>query len=148
MDASRWERAQALFHKICDISGQEQLDALAEGSAGDQPLYDEVLAMLASDRKQAGLLDEGVEQLAGQVIGQSAAAAAQYKSIGAYEIQSVLGEGGMGTVFLGKRADLGSVAAIKVLRDAWISPARRERFAAEQRTLAQLDHQGRTRTTP
>jgi len=30
--------------------------------------------------------------------------------------------------------------AIKVLRDAWLSPARRDRFAIEQRTLAQLNH--------
>ena len=36
------------------------------------------------------------------------------------------------------RRSVGSVAAIKILRDAWLSPARRERFASEQRTLAQL----------
>ena len=30
--------------------------------------------------------------------------------------------------------------AVKILRDAWLSPARRERFAAEQRMLAQLNH--------
>jgi serine/threonine-protein kinase len=52
----------------------------------------------------------------------------------------VLGEGGMGVVYLAERADLGSRAAIKILRDAWLSPSRRERFAAEQRTLAQLNH--------
>jgi serine/threonine-protein kinase len=52
----------------------------------------------------------------------------------------VLGEGGMGVVYLAEREDLGSVAAIKILRDAWLSPARRERFAAEQRTLARLTH--------
>ena len=46
----------------------------------------------------------------------------------------------MGVVYLAKREDLGSLAAIKVLRDAWMSPARRERFAIEQRTLAQLTH--------
>jgi serine/threonine-protein kinase len=46
----------------------------------------------------------------------------------------------MGIVCLGVRDDLDSVAAIKILRDAWISPARRERFASEQRILAQLNH--------
>ena len=55
-------------------------------------------------------------------------------------VERLLGEGGMGSVFLGRRDDLGSVAAIKVLRDAWISPARRARFYAEQRTLAKLEH--------
>ena len=59
---------------------------------------------------------------------------------GPYRITSMLGEGGMGVVYLAERADLGSQAAIKILRDAWLSPARRERFAAEQRTLAQLNH--------
>jgi serine/threonine-protein kinase len=29
---------------------------------------------------------------------------------------------------------------VKVLRDAWLSPSRRARFAIEQRTLAQLEH--------
>ncbi len=32
------------------------------------------------------------------------------------------------------------MVAIKILRDAWLSPARRERFLTEQRTLAQLNH--------
>ncbi len=30
--------------------------------------------------------------------------------------------------------------AIKILRDAWVSPVRRERFSSEQQTLAQLNH--------
>ena len=33
-----------------------------------------------------------------------------------------------------------SLAAIKILRDAWLSPARRDRFKSEQRMLAQLNH--------
>jgi serine/threonine-protein kinase len=52
----------------------------------------------------------------------------------------MLGEGGMGVVYLAERDDLGNMVAIKILRDAWLSPARRERFLAEQRMLAQLNH--------
>ena len=46
----------------------------------------------------------------------------------------------MGVVYLAERDDLGTLAAVKIMRDAWLSPARRERFAAEQRALAQLNH--------
>jgi serine/threonine protein kinase len=46
----------------------------------------------------------------------------------------------MGVVYLAERKDLRSKIAMKVLRDAWLSPARRERFAIEQRALAQLNH--------
>src|SRR5260370_14272907 len=46
----------------------------------------------------------------------------------------------MGVVYLAERTDLGTQVAVKVLRDAWLSPSRRERFATEQRTLAQLNH--------
>src|SRR5439155_488277 len=59
---------------------------------------------------------------------------------GPYRLKEALGQGGMGVVYLAEREDLGSVAAIKILRDAWLSPDRQERFASEQRTLAQLNH--------
>ena len=49
-------------------------------------------------------------------------------------------KGGMGIVYLAEREDLGNQVAIKILRDAWLSPARRARFAIEQRTLAKLNH--------
>jgi serine/threonine protein kinase len=65
---------------------------------------------------------------------------ASLREIGHYRIERLLGEGGMGVVYLAHREDLGSQVAIKLLRDGWMSPARRERFTSEQRTLAQLNH--------
>ncbi|HEU0142754.1 MAG TPA: serine/threonine-protein kinase, partial [Bryobacteraceae bacterium] len=141
MDASRWERIQSLFHKVSDLQDPREQAAILRAECGDDgSLIDEVLAMLAADRKASGLLDASVGHLAEQVLGDPVIPPAAYKEIGPYRIQRVLGEGGMGTVFLAGRADLGTLAAIKILRDAWISPARRERFAVEQRTLAHLDH--------
>ncbi|HEY8998050.1 MAG TPA: serine/threonine-protein kinase [Edaphobacter sp.] len=45
-------------------------------------------------------------------------------------------------MYLAERTDIGGEVAIKLLRDAWVSPARRMRFSAEQRMLAQLKHPG------
>src|SRR5204863_9992691 len=81
-----------------------------------------------------------VSHLAHAVLDTPTAPVVPLDNFGPYRITSVLGEGGMGVVYLAERADLGSRAAIKILRDAWLSPNRRERFAAEQRTLAQLNH--------
>ena len=140
MDANRWERIQRLFHDVAELPDADRMEALRARCGGDTAMVEEVLAMLAADERASELLDGGVERLAERVMAEPVVPAEAYQEVGQYRIQRVLGEGGMGTVFLGVRADLGSVAAIKVLRDAWISPARRERFSLEQRTLALLDH--------
>lgn len=137
MDAARWERIQELFHKVVELPPGERHDALRAECGHDSSLAAEVLRMLDTDG-QANLLDEGLHAIAGQVLRPSEVGSQRF--IGPWEIQRVLGEGGMGTVFFGVRSDLGTSAAIKVLRDWWLSPARRERFAREQYTLAHLDH--------
>src|ERR1700723_2411946 len=93
--------------------------------------------MLEEDSRGASLLDRDAGDIAQSLLD---APAVTPPDFGPYRIRSVLGEGGMGVVYLADRRDLGSVVAIKILRDAWLSPARRERFATEQRTLAQLNH--------
>jgi serine/threonine protein kinase/Tfp pilus assembly protein PilF len=142
MDPDRWTRVQSLFHEALDRPENERR-AFLEGECGeDAELVSDVLALIAADASSASLLDLGVANVAHEVLGRHSAADASMPSseFGPYRITGILGEGGMGVVYLAERADLGSRAAIKILRDAWLSPARRERFAAEQRTLAQLNH--------
>lgn len=132
MTGERWNRVQEIFHTVSDIADPASRAAevlrLAEGDAEVQR---EVERMLAFDG-------------AGSVLDAAPAAftseAPSQRQIGPYVVERILGEGGMGTVFLARRSDLDVPAAIKVLRDAWISPARRRLFALEERTLARLDH--------
>ncbi len=105
----------------------------------DAELAEAVLAMLEQDRGTS-LLDHDVAHAAALVLGKPLATPLPAGPFGPYRLTRVLGEGGMGVVYLGRRDDLGSLAAIKILRDASLSPSRRERFASEQRTLAQLSH--------
>ncbi len=135
MDAARWERIQALFHAVLERPEAERRAFLEAASAGDADLVAEVQRLLQEDARAAPLLDAGVASVAGRMLGADAP-----RRIGPYRVREYLGEGGMGVVYLAEREDLGNLVAIKLLRDAWVSPARRERFAAEQRTLAQLEH--------
>ena len=96
--------------------------------------------MLAEDLG-VSILDRDLAQTARDVFQPDPEGVAEGgRQFGPYVIDRLIGEGGMGVVYLGRRPDLGSQAAIKVLRDAWLSPARQARFAAEQRTLARLAH--------
>jgi eukaryotic-like serine/threonine-protein kinase len=136
VDSVRWERIQSLFHDAVDLPEAERRAFLATACGGDGALVDEVLACIDEDARGSSLLDGAVGDAAGRLLGNDAA----IQEIGPYRIVRVAGEGGMGVVFLAERTDLNSRAAIKILRDAWLSPARRKRFATEQRTLASLNH--------
>ncbi|HET9216587.1 MAG TPA: protein kinase [Terriglobia bacterium] len=61
--------------------------------------------------------------------------------MGSYEIQALLGEGGMGEVYRARDTELGREVAIKVLTASFTNDAQRvKRFEQEARTLAALNH--------
>src|SRR5881409_1693445 len=140
MNAARWEQIQALFHEVADLARPAQRAFLEAECPEDPALMEEVLALLEEDARSDSLLDRDAAYVAGQVLEEGIPPALLDQHFGPYRMTQMLGQGGMGVVYLAEREDLGSVAAIKILRDAWLSPDRRERFASEQRTLAQLNH--------
>lgn len=143
MDAARWERIQELFHGAADLPPAERQRFLAQECGADAALIARVLELVEADREEGAVpLDQGLAPLAGRLLDQLPEGAIPEGAFGPYRIVRVLGEGGMGVVYLAERAGVGGLVAIKVLRDAWLSPERRERFALEQRTLAQLHHPG------
>jgi len=142
MDAARWERIQTLFHDTAERPPAERSAFLEAAAGGDRELVEEVAALIQEDARGGSVLDRDASAVAGQMLGGEEIASAQRfdQRFGPYRLVRPLGEGGMGVVYLAKRDDLASHAAIKILRHAWMSAARRERFASEQRMLAQLNH--------
>jgi eukaryotic-like serine/threonine-protein kinase len=140
MDSDRWQKVQSLFHEAADLPAAQRRDFLETQCGDDLGLVNEVLVLLEEDAHGESLLDGDVAEVASQIFSDSSSTPLPFKEFGPYRIKQALGEGGMGVVYLAEREDLGNEVAIKILRDAWVSPARRERFNAEQRTLAQLNH--------
>lgn len=61
---------------------------------------------------------------------------------GKYRIESILGEGGMGTVYLSTRLMIGDTVAVKILHSQQVSnPQAIERFRREAQAAARLKHQ-------
>jgi tetratricopeptide (TPR) repeat protein/tRNA A-37 threonylcarbamoyl transferase component Bud32 len=59
-----------------------------------------------------------------------------------YRLLSVLGEGGMGLVYLAEQASTGQRVALKFLRPGLVSSISLKRFEREARTLGRLQHTG------
>ncbi len=137
MDSAHWQRIQKLFHDAADLPASQREDFLKRVCGEDQQVISEVLAMLEQDADKSSLLDQPLTEVAHRTLASSVYFS---RDFGPFQLIRLLGEGGMGVVYLAERKALRDQIAIKVLRDAWLSPARRERFATEQRTLAQLNH--------
>jgi eukaryotic-like serine/threonine-protein kinase len=138
MERQRWREIQTIFHAAADLPESDRRRFVETACAGDEELHSEVLAMLEQDGNRKSLLDHSLAEIANKAI--SSPDPLPFKEFGPYRILRLLGEGGMGVVYLAERKDLANQVAIKILRDAWLSPARSELFISEQRTLARLNH--------
>lgn len=131
----------AVFQQVFDLPAEERqtcLDALCPHDQGphDQGLRKEVESLLlahdlaesCSDRELDFTLTEPGDECA--------------RRFGPYQVIGLLGEGGMGKVFLAERADqeFEQRVAIKTLRGCEKESC--ERFRAERQLLASLEHPG------
>ena len=138
MDRKRWERMQELFHHASEMPPSEQREYLESAGDLDAPMVAEILSMLEEDARNASFIDKDLPNSVD--LAEDHLISHFEEAFGPYRLIRSLGEGGMGIVYLARREDIGSVVAIKLLRDGLLSPDRRNRFLAEQKTLAQLEH--------
>jgi serine/threonine-protein kinase len=136
----RWRQLEAIFQAALDLEPDHRSDYLTSACGADLELRGEVESLLKSARDTVGFLATPIQDAARGVAGASAQPG---RRIGSYEILRVLGEGGMGTVFLAARADehYRRQVAIKLMHAGLgYSVSMQARFRAERQILANLDH--------
>lgn len=150
-DPQRWRKLSSLFDRAVDLDPDARRALLDAECAGDSALREDIERMLAADTG-TGVLDGGVAALvdhdrlrASRTTGHDAeedARASVGTRLGAWQLEGVLGRGGMGIVYAARRDDRDTLqrAAIKRLHRRWDGSLQAQRFLQERRILAALSH--------
>jgi serine/threonine protein kinase/tetratricopeptide (TPR) repeat protein len=113
---------------------------LDQACAGDTALRRRVESLLAAHASDGSLLDSPVALLAGgaEARSQDVSAGAQ---LGAYKLRELLGEGGMGSVFVAEQeVPIRRRVALKIIKPGMDSRQVLARFEAERHALALMAH--------
>ncbi len=136
----RWAEIRALFEEALELAPDEREAFLAARCASDAEMRAEVEALLA------GVVDD--DFLDSDVADQAAVALHEAlpdplgMRVGPFRLTERLGEGGMGQVFVGERADGGfeQRVAVKLIGSVYATPSLLRRFERERSILASLNH--------
>lgn len=126
-----WSRVEALFHDALAVPVGGRRAFVVERAGNDGVLRDEVLALVDAHGSSNPLLDAP-----------PAAALPAGMRLGPYAVDRMIAAGGMGTVYLGHRADrqFDKQVAIKLVNQGLAAEIAGDRFEQERRILARLDH--------
>ena len=136
-DSARWLRASRHLDRVLDLPEEERDACVASIRAEDPGIATDVEVMLAQHRQ---LSEEGF--LESRATPAPVEASLAGVTVGAYTLESPLGHGGMGSVWLAKRSDgrYEGHAAVKLLNAALVGRGGEERFRREGTILARLAH--------
>jgi WD40 repeat protein/serine/threonine protein kinase len=150
MDALRHQRVKSIFAAVCDCEPSLRAGVLARECGGDVELRREVESLLAHDDVPRVDLESAARNVREIILAAAIDGHADHhqgvtpalERIGDYRILSVLGEGGMGVVYLAEQDNPRRTVALKVIKPGITSTAMLRRFEHEAHVLGKLQHPG------
>ncbi|HEX5966513.1 MAG TPA: protein kinase [Pyrinomonadaceae bacterium] len=143
MDPQLWKQVDALFEQALEQPPEKRKSFVAEGSKGNAIIYEEVLSLLDAQSRAVEFMEGSAMSAVARGLGRELTTVASLvgKQLGTYQIEKLLGAGGMGEVYLARDNKLDRMVALKLL--PWHSLAdadRIARFRREARALSSLNH--------
>jgi tetratricopeptide (TPR) repeat protein len=130
----RWQAVSPYLDEALEMTGEEQARLLASLQATEPSVAADLEALLAErDALNRGGFLEDPPSPQASLVG---------AVVGSYTLRSLIGEGGMGSVWLAERSDgrFEGKAAVKLLNVSLVGRSGEERFIREGHILARLNH--------
>src|SRR5215813_12845439 len=143
MDPERWQQINDLFQSAAERAPEERAAFIDEACNGDESLCREVESLIACYDRAENFIESPAFEVAPELLtnDRSSASALVGELIGHYRIESLIGAGGMGEVYLASDVTAGRNAALKLLPTRFTGDAERlKRFQQEAHAVVGLNH--------
>ena len=140
MRSEHWQKCTDIFNSVLDQPPDERAALLQQRCGGDETLRRNVELLLKYHEQSGGFIESPAFEIAPELLVGDADALLG-RQFGHYRIESVLGVGGMGVVYLAHDDRLGRKVGLKLLPPSLVADAARlERLEREARTASALNH--------
>jgi len=129
-----------LYQAALDCDRGKRAEFLEQACGDDDQLRLEVESLLARDTSAQRALEVPAVEVAARVVGDLSGLPKVASQVGSYRILSLVGQGGMGTVFRALDTKLDRPVAIKFLSDELADATARRRFQREAQMASSLNH--------
>src|SRR6516162_3254562 len=141
MTPERWQRINDLFQSVADRTPEERTTFLQTVCQGDEALLREVESLIASHERAENFIESPAFEVVPELLTDDRTRAIVGESIAHYQIESLIGVGGMGEVYLARDERLGRKVALKFLPERLTANnAQLSRFKSEARAASALNH--------
>ncbi len=141
MQPERWEQINDLFQSAVEHAPEDRVAFLEEACLGDEALCREVKSLIACYEPAQGFIESAAFEVAPELLADARPGAMVGESIGHYRVESLIGVGGMGEVYLARDERLGREVALKFLPEQLTADKiQLSRFKSEARVASALNH--------
>ena len=145
MDPELWKQVDALLEQALEQPPEARAAFVVAACPEDPVLREEVLSLLRAQSRAGEFMERSAINIAAQVLAQDSNLTSISSLVGqeieSYQIEKLLGAGGMGEVYLARDLKLDRMVALKVLPWHFVADGDRlGRFQREARALSSLNH--------
>src|SRR5213595_335057 len=141
MTSERWQQVNDLFQLAAERAPEERTTFLQTACQGDEGLRREVESLIASYERAENFIESPAFEVVPELLTDDRAGAIVGESIAHYRIESLIGVGGMGQVYLARDERLGRKVALKFLPERLTANnSQLSRFKSEARAASALNH--------